>query len=138
MVRRLILEDNGMCFGCGTKNPIGLKLDFKQEGDEFFTFYKPAPEFQGYAGALHGGIISTLLDEVMANHLLSQGYIVVTAELTVRFLKPVPIGQTIKISSHSVNCKRKIWEMAGQVADNLTGEILAKAKAKFFIVQEMK
>jgi hypothetical protein len=53
-----------MCFVCGIENPIGLKLFFYTDDQgRTITRFRPKPEHQGYSGHLHGGIISTLLDE---------------------------------------------------------------------------
>src|SRR5215471_15613051 len=53
------------CFACGARNPSGLHLIFRREGDEIVTEYTPEPVFQGFPGVAHGGIIATLLDETL-------------------------------------------------------------------------
>jgi acyl-coenzyme A thioesterase PaaI-like protein len=53
-----------MCFLCGTENPIGLHLRFYTDDEgRCIARFRPKPEHQGYPGQLHGGIISSLLDE---------------------------------------------------------------------------
>ena len=52
------------CFGCSTKNNIGLNLDFFEDGEYVISRWKPRIVLQGYKGILHGGIQATLLDEV--------------------------------------------------------------------------
>ncbi len=57
---------NDYCFACGKANPIGLKLAFREMDDgRYVSIFTPGPEHQSYEGALHGGIIGTVLDEVM-------------------------------------------------------------------------
>ncbi|WP_227762284.1 PaaI family thioesterase [Zhaonella formicivorans] len=124
---------NGMCFGCGESNPIGLKLRFVSEGDLFYSKYTPKPEFQSYAGVVHGGIVSTLLDEVMANHLLSRGLIVVTAELSVRFIKPVPVNAELKVVSKVKESKGRLSQMEGWIEDG-SGQVLVRGTAKMMHV----
>ena len=51
------------CFGCAPENPIGLHMHFYEEGDKIVSFWQPQEQFQGWVGTLHGGIISTLIDE---------------------------------------------------------------------------
>ena len=51
------------CFGCAPTNPIGLHMEFFEEGDQIISFWRPQDHFQGWVGVLHGGIISTLIDE---------------------------------------------------------------------------
>ena len=70
---------------CGKSNPIGLKLEFAIEGDEYVTYFTPEKEHQGWVGIVHGGIVSTVLDEVMARSCTSTGINAVTGEMTVRF-----------------------------------------------------
>ena len=63
-----MLVDNNYCFACGKENPDGLQLEFKysEDGSKVETTYIPPEKFQGWKGIVHGGIITTLLDEIMA------------------------------------------------------------------------
>jgi len=123
------------CFGCGPDNPIGLRLEFTLEGDLFWSRYTPPPHFQGYNGILHGGIIATMLDEVMANHVLALGHHgIVTAELTVRYVQPVPIGIPLKIVSRLMGERRRLFQMEGWLEDD-TGEVLARGSAKMMMTE---
>ncbi|KKM10685.1 hypothetical protein SY88_12700 [Clostridiales bacterium PH28_bin88] len=118
-----------MCFGCGRDNPIGLKLSFHREGELFYSEYVPPDHFQGYPGVLHGGIVSTLLDEVMANHLYTQGKRVVTADLYVRYKKPVPTGKPLRIVSRLKMARKRFFELEGWIEDT-DGQVLAEGRAK--------
>ena len=60
---------NDWCFGCGRLNPCGLKLEFSELDGDYVTHFTGRPEHQGYDGIMHGGIISTLLDEIMARYI---------------------------------------------------------------------
>ena len=51
-----------MCFACGRKNPIGLKLGFHFDGDDYVTTLAVRPEYQGWTGIIHGGLLATALD----------------------------------------------------------------------------
>ncbi len=122
------------CFGCSSKNPIGLKLDFIRDGENFYSDYTPREEFQGYPGILHGGITATLLDEVMANNLFTQGVFVVTAEMTIRYLHKIPMGERLRIYSKILKQDRRLYEMEGWI-ENSQGKILAKATSKLLSVK---
>ena len=61
----IVRSDHG-CFGCGDDNPIGLHLRFAADGDGVKASFVPGPEHQGFGDVVHGGIISTVLDEAMA------------------------------------------------------------------------
>ena len=51
------------CFGCAPDNPIGLHMEFFEEGEQVICFWRPQEHFEGWVGVLHGGIVSTLVDE---------------------------------------------------------------------------
>ena len=57
------------CFGCGRDNPIGLKLDMKLDGDRCVAYFTPKAEHESYGDRMHGGLTSTLLDEVMGDYV---------------------------------------------------------------------
>ena len=63
--RRLAVREDHWCFGCGRQNPIGLKLTFYEDGEQVWAPWTPRHEHQGYEGIVHGGLITTVLDEVM-------------------------------------------------------------------------
>ncbi|MEG6615097.1 PaaI family thioesterase [Peptococcaceae bacterium 1198_IL3148] len=119
------------CFGCSPHNPIGLKLLPQVDEDKCVAVFTPRPEHQGWVGYMHGGLITTLLDEVMGNWLWQNDKPSVTAEMNVRFIKPVPIGDELTAIAHVKNERSRIVEMEAEIllAD---GQRAAKATAKFF------
>ena len=85
------------CFGCGTANPIGLHMRFQTDGQRLYSFVRPSETMAGWDRTVHGGILSTILDEIMGwtvIHLL--GKIGVTRSMTVEFLKPVLVDSQLK------------------------------------------
>lgn len=108
-------QDNQWCFACGPKNPIGLKLKFKEEGDTYTAMFTGGLEHQSYDGIVHGGILSTLLDEIMAGYLYYKGFSAVTAKLDIRYRQPTPIQVPLKITGKVVSRKRSFYEMCGQI-----------------------
>jgi len=127
------LKGDTMCFVCGEENPIGLKLKFAWEGDRYRTEFIPGVEHQSYTGLMHGGLISTILDEVMGKLLFSRGINTVTARLEVRFQRPVAIGEKVVFWSEVVADKGKLIETRAQ-AETADGTSLAQAKAVFMRV----
>jgi uncharacterized protein (TIGR00369 family) len=81
------------CFGCGDDNPIGLRLRFAADGEGVKASFIPRPEHQGFHDVVHGGIISTVLDEAMAWATADAGIWAVTGEIRVRFRQPLKIGE---------------------------------------------
>ena len=84
-----------MCFVCGRQNPVGLKLDFYEdrEAGHVKTDFIVQDDYQGYPGIVHGGIVSTILDEVSGRAVVMQegdDRLLATLQLTVRFRRPTP------------------------------------------------
>jgi uncharacterized protein (TIGR00369 family) len=117
-----------MCFACGLDNPIGLKLQFHQEGDIYVTTFIAGQAFQGYQDIVHGGIVATLLDEVMARYVWEKYGPSATAKLEVRFRRPAPCGVPIEARGWITAERRggKAIETAAEVRLE-DGTILAEA-----------
>lgn len=89
----------GCCFACGPENPRGLHLVFEQSSSgEMSAEWIPEPELEGYQGIVHGGLVSTVLDEAMAKVVDATGVPALTAELRVRFRQRVPSGRPARVS----------------------------------------
>jgi uncharacterized protein (TIGR00369 family) len=123
---------NEWCFACGRLNPCGLKLAFEEIDDTYITHFTGAPEHQGYDGIMHGGIVSTLLDEIMARYIYAKGVTAVTARLEVRYLKPTPIGVPLLIKGRIVRSKGRVYETAGAI-ELPDGTVTAEGTAKVFV-----
>ena len=129
------LNDDHFCFVCGKDNPDGLQIKFEypQPGACRAEFV-PQKKYQGWQGILHGGMVSTLLDEALAHAAGgSEGgggaSGAVTAELTVRFKKPVKIGETVILAGRVVSDKGRMVEAESDISDR-QGNILASASGK--------
>ena len=82
------------CVVCGRPGYAGLDMGFQVQADGSITgIFDSDMEFEGYAGLLHGGVVSTVADAAMANCLFAHGIAAVTAELSVRFRHPVMTGK---------------------------------------------
>jgi uncharacterized protein (TIGR00369 family) len=125
----LPLEDDHFCFVCGVKNPIGLHLSFSLHDGKVTTEFVPEKIHQGYKDIVHGGIISTLLDETMVKAALLQGMPAVTAEISIRFKNPLVSGEKVLVEASIVNMQRKIIETSA-VAKKTDNTIIAEGHAK--------
>ncbi len=120
---------NNLCFGCGKDNPIGLKLSFAEENGSYVSRFTPREEHQSYDGTIHGGILSTLLDETMGRFLyIVQKRNVATARLEIRFRKPARVGQELTVSGWVVKERGKLIETEGKIALS-DGTVVAEGKA---------
>ncbi len=118
------------CFVCGEKNQAGLQAKFYYDGHKAISEVIALDKFEGYHGIYHGGIISTILDEVMIKAILAEDIYVVTAELTVRYKKPVNTGDELKFTGWKVNNRGRIYFAEGEVSNQL-GIICASASGKY-------
>jgi len=127
------MGDTG-CFACGANNPIGLRLRFQVEGDRCYTSFIPQMVHQSFNGVFHGGLICTILDEVMGQHLVLLGYRAFTGRLSVRFRKPIGIGQPIRFISRLIKRRQRLFQMEAW-AELPGGEVAAEATAEMMLME---
>ncbi len=98
------------CFGCSPSNPIGLNLEFFEDNKFVSAIWEPRPEFQGFKNVLHGGIQTTLMDEIAAWCVnIKVGTAGVTQELNVKFHKAIYTNKgKIKLQSHLLKLEKNI------------------------------
>ncbi|MEI7555947.1 PaaI family thioesterase [Candidatus Chlorohelix sp.] len=119
------------CFVCGRNNPAGLRLDFYNNKTQVWTEFTPTEYYQSWPGILHGGIITTLLDETISRVAFLYDKWVSTGKLEVKFRKPTPLGQKLRISGELVRDAGRAMEMRGRIQVIETGEITAEASGLF-------
>ena len=118
------------CFVCGDKNPIGLKAKFWYDQNQVTTSLEATERFEGYRGIYHGGIIATMLVEVMIKAVLALDIFAVTAEISIRFKRPVQIGTRLEFVGRITQHKGRVFVTAGEVSDS-DGNLYATANAKY-------
>jgi uncharacterized protein (TIGR00369 family) len=124
------------CFACGALNEHGIHLDLHVDGDRCWTTVALEERFQGWDGIAHGGIVCTILDEVMAWSLASTDNWGLTARMTVTFKRPVPLGRPVRAEGRVVRARRRTIETAGQMVDAASGELLATAEATYIAADD--
>jgi acyl-coenzyme A thioesterase PaaI-like protein len=122
--------DDGNCFACGPTNPIGMHVHFDRAADGVRATVELAPEYQGWRGIAHGGIVMALLDEAMAHAAGFAGHRGVTATVRVRFRKPVPLEQAIEVRGHVSWQRRNVLGVEAEILDG-AGAVLASAEGSF-------
>jgi uncharacterized protein (TIGR00369 family) len=110
------LSDDSMCFCCGKKNTDGLRMEFEHQDGEVRTTISFAKRFQGYNGIVHGGLLSTVLDETMVTLLNRMGILAVTGELKVRFLSPLSVGQAVEIRAWLLGSRGRIFRVSASAS----------------------
>ena len=126
------------CFACGTANPIGLNLEFYRSGDKLCTDITLGEYHVGWSNISHGGILSTLLDEVMSWAILYfKRIFFVTRKMEIKYIRPVlvgtpltVVGQVIGQNESSIKAKAGIF--------NASGNLLAKSIGDFVTIEDRK
>lgn len=126
------LPNTKKCFACGLENPAGLKLHMELDGNQVRARFVPQAIHAGFAHAVHGGIITTALDEIMAWAIIATtkrpAY---SAEFTVRFNRPVKVGdECTVIGEVTLNRRNRLFETRGELRDS-SGQICASATGKY-------
>jgi len=110
------------CFACGTDNPIGLNMQFYHMGNMVCSDITLKKNHEGWENMAHGGIISTLLDEVMSwTVLYFKRTFPVTRKMDLKYIKPVPLGVPLTV-------RGKILDEAGEPKIIIRGEIMDAQK----------
>jgi uncharacterized protein (TIGR00369 family) len=124
------------CFVCGESNPAGLKLRFETDGQTVRTRFTPRSEHIGFKGVVHGGIIATLLDEIMVWACVARaGHFAFCADLNVRFVRPVRPGEEVVATGELANNRRgRIFEARAELK-NQAGDVLASASGKYLPIE---
>lgn len=128
-------NDNHGCFVCGEGNPSGLQLKFstsaqRQETESRVLF---PDTLQGWEGTVHGGLIATVLDEMLVQAATAQGHKCITAEISIKFKKPAAIGRPYRIAGRVSGVRGKIVFADSELL-TLDGDVVATASGKLFRV----
>ena len=127
--RRYAFADHN-CFACGRDNPIGMRLKIELGDGTARTTWEGGHDYVGWSDKLHGGIIATLLDEVMAWAPSSYDSWAVTAEMSVRYRSPAMPGETLVAEGRVVERRRRIYRVAGDVR-GADGRLVAEGTGRY-------
>ncbi|MBW2709347.1 MAG: PaaI family thioesterase [Deltaproteobacteria bacterium] len=125
------------CFACGTDNPIGLNMQFYRLGDRVCSDITLERNHEGWEGMAHGGIISTLLDEVMSwTVLYFKRTFLVTRKMAIKYIKPVSLGVPLTVRGEILDepGHSKI-EIQGEIVD-AAGKLLVRSHGEFVMLAE--
>lgn len=127
------------CFGCSPENPMGVKMEFYEDGDEIVNFWKPKPEYQGWLDTLHGGIQAVLLDEICAwvivRKLQTTG---VTSKMETRYRKSILTNDTLLEIRASIQEQKRNIILVKATIYNSAKEICTEAVCTYFTFSKEK
>jgi len=129
-VSLLPLDDDAMCFCCGPMNPIGLKLEFEETPEgRMRTVWTPKKEHQGFKDVVHGGLVATVLDEVMVRLLYLRGIHAVTAGMETRLRRPLRWGTAYRFEGWIVQDRGRAVITEANAVEPESGAEVAWGKA---------
>jgi len=126
-------NDDQHCFVCGKENPAGLKIEFREnpQNKEVEAAVVFPPHLQGWENTVHGGLLATVLDEIMIKAAAASGIKTVTAEITVRYKKPAFTKTTYQAVGKMLEARGRIVTAESRLCD-ASGKIFAQAMGKLF------
>ena len=122
-----------MCFACGKDNPIGLKIDFSFDGEFCSGEFTGQEHHVGWQSAIHGGIVYSALDDVMANVVYLQGRKAHTAKCEIRYRKPLQVGETILLKGWVEKEKGRLVILKGEARRKSDGVLVADCESSFIV-----
>ncbi len=123
------------CFGCGSRNPYGLRLVFEPDGQQVRTTFKPQPEHEGFPGVLHGGITFTLMDEAMGWATYAQGIMAFSGKVETRFRKTISTDTALQVMGELMKDRGRTLQMRAEIRSE-DGDLLADAEGVFVRMPE--
>ena len=125
------LPNSDWCFVCGEANQAGLQTRFYVEGDKVKAKLTAQEHHCGYKNTIHGGVIAAVLDECMGwAAARAIGRLCLTAELTIRYLGPVPDNQELTVITEITKANRRLVKATGEI-QGADGKTYARAEGKF-------
>lgn len=128
---RRLLPNSKDCFVCGEDNAAGLRTRFHVEGDVVCMPLTARAAHCGYPNTVHGGILAAALDECMgwaAARAIQR--MCVTGELTIRYLKRVPLEGDLMVRAEVIRAHRRMVHTQAVLVD-AAGEEYVRGEARF-------
>ncbi|MEE4184960.1 MAG: PaaI family thioesterase [Gammaproteobacteria bacterium] len=121
------------CFVCGPDNPLGMRIAFRIENGVCRGEFTPPAHLCGFDGVTHGGVLFSLLDDVMANWLFLQGEPAYTGKCEIRYRQPAAIGERLLLEGELLSRKGRVAQLRGTLTRARDAAVVAEATATFFV-----
>ncbi len=127
------------CFACGKDNPKGMQLKFSVNKDQtgYVCEFRLDDRYVGPPGHCHGGIIATILDDAMGKVNRLRDVVALTSQITVNYLKPVPLHKPLRVESHEISVRGRRHLNAAAIL-NSKGQVLASSEGVFIAIDPEK
>lgn len=124
------------CFVCGKDNLIGLNITFFRDQDKIRAEFVPESKHEGFKGIVHGGILFSILDEIMGRTAITtKGVMTMTVEVNIKYRKKVIVGEKIIFNAQMTKDLGRMIEAKAE-ARSEDGTLLTEAKGKFIVVSK--
>lgn len=126
-------KNDTLCFACGVNNPSGLKTYYYElENGELASTFFTREDHQSYPGRLHGGVAAAVLDESIGRAIMIEEPQIwgVTMELSLKYRKPVPLGERLTVVSRITKNTRRVFEGTGEILLQ-NGEVAVSAQGRY-------
>jgi len=132
---RYVQLQKNYCFACGQNNPDGMRLKFTIDEKRQMTVcrFRLDARYTGPPGHCHGGIIATILDDAMGKVNKLRHVVALTREMTVEYLKPVPLDKPLRVEGREVQVRGRTHVNVAEIV-NAKGEVLARSKGVFIAI----
>ena len=131
-LKHLPNRTDSMCFGCSPVNPAGLHLEFFTDQVSILSWVRVPAHLCGWKNLVHGGVISTILDEVMGRVVIHKMRCLgMTKSMTVEFLKPITIDEELKVVGKVLETKNDRECLAEATIFSEAGVLCAKSTGTF-------
>jgi len=98
-----VISRDAHCFGCSQRNSHGLKMKFYTDETTLYSWLSVPPHLCGWEGIIHGGVLSTMLDEIMGwSAIYTLRQVVMTKSMTIDYLRPVYIEDKLRVEGKVV------------------------------------
>ncbi len=128
------LSDDSYCFACGALNPIGLRMEVSYLENKATSRLSLQKEFQGWSDIVHGGVVATILDEIMAHAVMHYVGNSVTTSLQITYRARLDVGQEIEAAGYVVEKKSRVAVARGEIRGADTDKIIATGESRFLLV----
>ena len=125
------------CFGCGADNPDGLQMKFEPRGGVSICELEVPPRFQSWAGMIHGGVVSLMLDEAVGWAAWHAGHPGVTGRLEVKFRQPLKIGDSVRVTGRVEGVRRTLVYTTAVIERLSDGARVAEATATLMAADDV-
>ncbi len=129
----MLYKDDNHCFACGDLNPEGLHMEVSRGNGRAQAEVTLRTTHQGWKDMAHGGLVSTILDEIMAHAVVDQEPQAATVELKIRFRNKVPLNRSLITKGWIVRQDKRRVMAEAELRLKESGELLAKAESKFLV-----